>query len=89
MGRKKLLIKLAEFFDLDARERDQKKEDLKVLLKRLKKKEVKLQQEMEKEADEELKSKIAQKINVVHSQRKKGVKMCKDLIKKTTDKSEE
>jgi len=89
MGRKKLLIKLAEFFDLDARERDQQKEDLHVLLKRLKKKEVKLLEEMEQETDEEMKSKISQKINVVHSQRKKGVKMCKDLKNETVNKSEE
>lgn len=89
MGHKKLLIKLAEFFNMDARERDQQKEDLHVLLKRLKNKEVKLQEELELESDPEVKGKICQKIELVHTQRKKGVKMCKELKKQSQDKVEE
>lgn len=87
MGRKKLLSKLAEFFNLDARAKEQQKEDLHILLKRLKKKEVKLKDELERETDEELKVKLAQKIDVVHSQRKKGVKMCKNMRNEALDKA--
>ncbi len=79
MGLKTLLSKLAEFFDMDANARDQKKEELQDLLSRLKSKEVQLKEEMEAEQNEELKSKLSQQIDVVHTQRKKGVKMLIEL----------
>ncbi len=79
MGRKKLLQKLSEFFDMDVRARDKRKEELNDLLARLKQKEVELKQELEKERDEQVRAKLAQKIDVVHTQRKKGVAMLKEL----------
>ncbi len=79
MGRKKLLSKLAEFFDLDSGTIDRRKEELNGLLSRLKQKEVGLKEDMKHEKNSKLKTKIAQKIDVVHTQRKKGVKMLKDL----------
>ncbi len=79
MGRKKLLKRLTEFFDMNARDRNQKKEELNDLLSRLKLKETELKTALENESDEEQKISIAQKIDVVHSQRKKGVIMLKEL----------
>lgn len=81
MGRKKLLQKLSEFFDMDVRARDKRKEELNDLLARLKQKEVALKQEMEQTPDEKYRQKLAQKIDVVHTQRKKGLSMLKELIK--------
>jgi len=83
MGRKKLLQKLSAFFDMDVRARDKKKEELNDLLSRLKQKEMELKQELETELDEHIKSKIAQKIDLVHTQRKKGLNMLKELRNKS------
>ncbi len=83
MDLKKLLNKLAEFFDMDASARDQKKEELQDLLSRLKSKEVSLKEEMDQEDNTELKEKLSQKIDVVHTQRKKGVKMLIELRDET------
>jgi len=79
MGRKKLLKKLTEFFDMDVRAREKRKEELNDLLARLKLKESELKEALEKEPDEQLKAELAQKIDLVHTQRKKGVKMLKEL----------
>ena len=80
MGRKKLLRKLAEFFDMDARVAEQKKDEIKKLLKKLKAKEKELKKKLKKEMDNDKKDKLLRKIDVVHSQRKKGIKMHKALI---------
>jgi len=77
MGRKKLLKKLAEFFDMDARAAEQKKDEIKKLLKKLKAKEKELKKKLKKEVDDAKKEKLVRKIDVVHSQRKKGIKMRK------------
>lgn len=81
MGRKKLLKKLAEFFDMDARAAEQKKDEIKKLLKKLKAKEKELKNKLKKETDSEKKEKLIRKIDVVHSQRIKGIKMRKALNK--------
>ncbi len=72
MRRKKLLKKLKTFFDMDARDVAQRKDELNDLLSRLKQKELELKAELDAEQDEIIKSKIAQKIDVVHTQRKKA-----------------
>ena len=74
MGRKKLLIKLAKFFDLDIGIKDQRKEELQDLLMRLKQKEVSLKEEMHNEKNSDTKEKLSQKIDVVHTQRKKALR---------------
>jgi len=79
MGRKKLLHKLAEFFDMDSHARNKHKAELNELLKRLKEKEVSLKQEMEQETEQGARDKLAQKIEVVHTQRKKGLAILKEL----------
>ena len=79
MGSKKLLKKLSEFFGMDARDREKRKDELNDLLSRLKHKEIELKVELENEQDEKLMAELSQKIDVVHTQRKKGVQMLKDL----------
>jgi hypothetical protein len=64
---------------MDARDVAQRKGELNDLLSRLKQKELELKAELDAEQDEIIKSKMAQKIDVVHTQRKKGVAMLKDL----------
>ncbi|MBC8210049.1 MAG: hypothetical protein H8E21_03205 [Gammaproteobacteria bacterium] len=79
MARKKLLKRLADFFDMDVRAREQRKEELSELLTRLKQKEVSLKEELEQEKKENAIKKLEQKIDVVHTQRKKGVKILLEL----------
>ena len=83
MGSKKLLKRLSDFFDMDVRAREQKKEELNDLLSRLKQKEVSLKEELELEVDESVKNKLSQKIDVVHTQRKKGVQMLINIRSET------
>ena len=82
MGRKKLLKKLAEFFDMDARDRDQRRGEINDLLFRLKQKEVEPRNELDTEANEDRQKMLEQKIDLVHSQRKKGISMMIDLKNK-------
>lgn len=80
MGYKKLLGKMTDFFSLDARERQKRKDELNQLLARLKTKEDELKADLERAEDEEQRVEIEKKINLVHSQRKKGVEMLKELM---------
>ncbi len=79
MGRKKLLKKLGEFFSLDQRARQRRRDELKDILARLKKKESELRERLETETDEERRKRLQSKIKIVHQQRKKGVGMLKEL----------
>lgn len=79
MGSKKLLKKLTEFFDLDARARQKRKDELNELLARLKSKEEELKLERELETDEEIARDLDKKIDLVHSQRKKGISLLKEV----------
>ncbi len=78
MKQKKLLEKLKDFFDSDARERNKHKSDIKDVLKKLKKKERQLEEKLGKEIDEEKRNRIQQKIDVVYAQRKKGIKLIQE-----------
>lgn len=64
---------------MDARARVQHKEDINELLTRLKQKENELKVELENTEDEAEINELNQKIDLVHSQRKKGIAMLKDL----------
>lgn len=79
MGLKKLLQNLSDFFDMDVRAREKHKKEINDLLSRLKQKETELKTESENTADENIKSELAQKIDLAHSQRKKGLSMLKEL----------
>ncbi len=79
MGSKKLLNKLADFFDMDARARKKRKDELNELLSRLKTKEEELKTERDLEIDEDQLRHLDKKIDLVHSQRKKGISLLKEI----------
>ena len=79
MGRKKLLQKLAEYFDMDARTRSQRKGEINRLLSRLKKKEHELKKKLKRETSRTKRRVLEQKIDLVHRQRKKGHDLIKEL----------
>lgn len=79
MGSKKLLKKLAGFFDLDSSLNEKKKEEMGELLVRLKQKEVELKEKLELETNEGERKKLQQTIDLVHSQRKKGLGVLQEL----------
>lgn len=79
MGRKKLLKKLGEFFNMDRRARARRKEELKEILARLKAKECELQERLQREQEADKQKDLESKIRVVHQQRKKGIRMLKEL----------
>ncbi len=72
MGSKKLLKRLAEYFDLDAKDKARHIEDMEDVLRRLKNKEEELKAQLENEADEHERKKLQQKIDLVQGQTKKG-----------------
>ncbi len=79
MKQKKLLDKLKTFFDSDAREREKQKSDIKDILKKLKKRERKLKEKLDAENKAEKRKRFQQEIDVVYAQRKKGIKLIKEL----------
>jgi len=76
---KKLLDKLKTFFDSDAREREKQKSDIKGILKKLKKRERKLKGKLDAENNAEKRKHFQQEIDVIYAQRKKGIKLIKEL----------
>jgi hypothetical protein len=78
MKQKRLLEKLKLFFDSDAREREDQREDVKGILKKLKKKERNLKEKLGAEYDAGKRKRIQRKIDVVYAQRKKGIKLIKE-----------
>lgn len=66
---------------MDARAAVQKKDEIKKLLKKLKEKEKELKKKLKNETDSDKKEKLMRKIDVVHSQRTKGIKMRQQLNK--------
>ncbi len=87
MGTEKLLDKLANL--LDAKKRKQKKqhESLKVLLKKLKKRQEKHKKLLKAKQDPEGRKRIERTLKVIYTQRKKGIKLYKDIISDLKDKN--
>ena len=54
------------------------------VLSRLKQKEVALKEKLEQETDEEERGRLRQKIDLVHTQRKKGVSVLQELANRET-----
>jgi len=79
MKQEKLLDKLKIFFDSDTREREKQKSDIKDILKKLKKRERKLKGKLEAENNAGKRKHFQQEIDVVYAQRKKGIKLIKEL----------
>jgi len=79
MKHKKLLDTLKKFFDSGTRKREKQKSDIKDILKKLKKKERKLKKKLNTEKNINKQKRLKQEINVIYAQRKKGIKLIKEL----------
>jgi hypothetical protein len=79
MNQKEMLNKLKSFFDLEERERGKQKKDIKVLLKKLRARERKLKDKLDEEKKSTKRKRIQQEIDVIYAQRKKGIKLIKEL----------
>ena len=82
MGVKKLLKKLKGYLDKDAELLNKEDEGLSKVLKKLKQKEKKIKKIMALETDEDELELLGLSLKVVHSQRKKGIKLLSSLRKK-------
>ncbi len=71
----KLLKKLKSYMDADAEQLQQEDEGLSKVLKKLKKKENHLKELIASETDADEREILEQELNVIHSQRKKGIEL--------------
>ena len=76
---KKLLQKLQVFFDADERQKKAQKREIKKVLKKLKAKEKKIQAKLEQSHDPELCGALQKELDIIYAQRKKGIKIIKEL----------
>ena len=79
--KKKLLKKLKSYLDEDAEKLREEDDGLTKVLKKLKKKEQHLKTLISAEKDNDDREMLEQELKVVHSQRKKGVKLLSSLRK--------
>jgi len=79
--KKKLLKKLKSYMDADAEKLREEDDGLTKVLKKLKKKEQHLKTLISAEKDKDDREMLEQELKVVHSQRKKGVKLLSSLRK--------
>ena len=77
MKTRKLLDKLVAYLDGDARKRKQQRDDIKAALKKLKRREKKLLNRLDDEKDSGHRKALKNEIDIVHAQRKKGVRLLK------------
>ena len=77
MKTRKLLDKLVAYLDGDARKHKQERNDLKAVLKKLKRREKKLLNRLEDEKNSDHRKALKSEIDIVHAQRKKGVRLLK------------
>jgi predicted nucleic acid-binding Zn-ribbon protein len=68
-----LLDKLGDMLQPEASKKKHYRKQLKALLKDLKKKEVKLKEKLEATEDERKRNRLEKEIEIVHTQRKKGI----------------
>lgn len=79
MKKQKILDALAELFDADKKRQRKEKKHLKQLLDELKKKEKTYKKKLESEQGSNARDQLKNEIDVIHTQRKKGVKLLKRL----------
>jgi len=79
MKLRKLVRKLDDFLDADARERKEHRDEMKALLRKMKDKEKSLSARALAEFDENKRSALRKQIEMVHAQRKKGIDALKKL----------
>ncbi|MEH6624934.1 MAG: hypothetical protein V7739_00680 [Motiliproteus sp.] len=78
MKTKKLIALVKGFFDDEQRTSEKKREALKEVLEKLKLKEKTLISRLEQIQDDSERADLEKKINLIHSQRKKGLKLLKE-----------
>lgn len=81
MGTEKLLGKLKNLLNSKRRKQVQQHESLKKLLKKLKKRQEKHKKLLEAKTDPEGRKRIERTLKVIYTQRKKGIKLYKDIIR--------
>ncbi|WP_028469078.1 hypothetical protein [Neptunomonas japonica] len=79
MNTNDLLKKVKSFLGTDRREQITKYESLKRLLKKLKIKQNLLKDKVKKESNKKTKKRLEEKLRVIKAQRKKGLKLLKEL----------
>lgn len=85
MGLNNLLDKLGGMLQPGAHEKKHYKKKLKALLKDLKKKEMKLKEELEASDDERKRNRLEKELDIVHTQRKKGIEALEDAKENTSE----
>ncbi len=81
MGTEKLLGKLKNLLNSERRKQEQQHKSLKKLLKKLKKRQEKHKKLLEAKTDPEGRKRIERTLKVIYTQRKKGIKLYKDIIR--------
>ena len=79
MGTDKLLNKLTNLLDAKRHKQKKKHEDLKQLLKKLKKRQEKHKKLLAAKKSPEGRKRIERTLKVIYTQRKKGIKLYKDI----------
>ncbi len=79
MKTRRLVQKIKEFLSADRRAQIKRAGVLKDVLKKLEKKEARLKEKLDREKDAARRREILRKLEVLRAQRKKGVKLQKEL----------
>jgi len=78
----KYLKQVANLFDVEKRKCEKEKQCLRHVLKKLKKREEMLENRLDKHKHDKSRKKLKDELKVISAQRRKGLKMLKDLEKK-------
>ena len=79
MSENKLLKQMKNYLDLGAKHRKKKADELKKVIKKLRKKEKELIAESEKVGSGKKRDMLRKRIDILHAQRKKGLKALKKI----------
>ncbi|MEG3637874.1 hypothetical protein [Magnetococcus sp. PR-3] len=79
MGLSQIINWLSDFMDHDKKKQKRQRDELKTVLKTLKKKENKLKSALSDADNSKKKRAIQKKLDVIHTQRAKGVKLCRRM----------
>lgn len=80
-----LLDKLGGMLQPEARNKKHYRKKLKALLKDLKHKEVKLKEKLEQAEDERKRNRLMKELEIVHTQRKKGIEALEETKENKTE----
>lgn len=78
---KKYIRKMAEYLGVERDECSTRKACIKKVLKKLKKREHRLRDDLEETKNSKQRKKLKEEIEIVHQQRKKGIKALRELRK--------